>query len=98
MKCSETNMRGGASPCHVTITEQTVIAGKWNKSNVHALALSLREQLCDTEVRTSRHQSDMCIKMSCVHDSSDSKRSTTEYYHAQAFTENMLLTIRGRNK
>lgn len=92
MKCSETNMRGGASPCHVTITEQTVIAGKWNKSNVHALALSLREQLCDTEVRTSRHQSDMCIKMSCVHD------STTEYYHAQAFTENMLLTIRGRNK
>lgn len=45
--------RGGAGPCHVTITEHTVIAGKWNKSNVHALALSLRDQLCDTEVRTA---------------------------------------------
>lgn len=92
------NLRGGDGPCHVTFTEHTVIAGKLNKSNVHALALSLRDQLCDTEVRTSCHQSDMCIKMSSVHDSSHSKKSITKYYHALAFTENTLLTNRGRNK
>lgn len=90
-------MRGGfryaewSCPCHIVIAEHIVIAGKWNKSNVHVLALSLIDHLCDTEVRTSPHQSDMYIKMSSVHDSSDSKNSTTEYYHALAFTENTLL-------
>lgn len=91
-------LRGGAGPCHVTITYcntlHTVIAGKLNKSNVHALAFSLRDQLCDTKVRTSRYQSDMSIKMSSVHDSSDSKKSTTKCYHVLAFTENTLLTNR----
>lgn len=56
-----------------------VIAAKWNKSNLRGLALSLGDQLCDTEVRTSHHQSDKCIKMSSAHDSGDSKKSTTEY-------------------
>lgn len=44
-------MRGGfryvewSCPCHIIIAEHTVIAGKWNKSNV--LALSLIDQQCD---------------------------------------------------
>lgn len=75
-------------PIHITIRERN--CWKENKSNVHGLALSLRDQLRDTEVRTSHHQSDTCIKMSSAHDSHDSKNSTTEYDHGQAFIENKM--------
>lgn len=94
MNCTETDisnnkMQSRAGP--TTSLLENVIAGKQNKSNVRGLALSLRDQLGDTEVRTSRHQCDIRIKLSFVHDSGDSRNSTTEYNRVQAFTENTII-------